>query len=102
MGRGRCGGSSTWCCRRSAGWRRSNILLTTILTFNYFDIIYVLTRGGPLNATAIFPTRIYEVGFGQFRFGEAAAYGASSVVVLVLLVAILWLLLRGRAGERHA
>ena len=81
----------------------TNILLTTILTFNYFDIIYVLTRGGPLNATAIFPTRIYEVGFGQFRFGEAAAYGATSVVVLVLLVAILWLLLRtGPAGERHA
>ena len=81
----------------------TNILLTTILTFNYFDIIYVLTRGGPLNATAIFPTRIYEVGFGQFRFGEAAAYGATSVVVLVLLVAILWLLLRtGRGGERHA
>ena len=67
----------------------TNILLTTILTFNYFDIIYVLTRGGPLNATAIFPTRIYEVGFGQFRFGEAAAYGATSVVVLVLLVALL-------------
>jgi multiple sugar transport system permease protein len=42
---------------------------TTILTFNYFDIIYVLTRGGPLNATVIFPTRIYEVGFG--RFGSA-------------------------------
>ena len=46
-----------------------NVLLTTILTFNYFDIIYVLTRGGPLNATAIFPTRIYELGFGEFRFG---------------------------------
>jgi multiple sugar transport system permease protein len=79
-----------------------NILLTTILTFNYFDIIYVLTRGGPLNATAIFPTRIYEVGFGQFRFGEAAAYGATSVVVLVLMVVLLWLLLGGRRGGEHA
>jgi len=80
----------------------TNLLLTTILTFDYFDIIFVLTRGGPLNATAIFPTRIYEVGFGQFRFGEAAAYGATSVEVLVLLVALLWLLLRtGPAGERH-
>jgi multiple sugar transport system permease protein len=80
-----------------------NILLTTILTFNYFDIIYVLTRGGPLNATAIFPTRIYEVGFGQFRFGEAAAYGATSVVVLVLLVVLLSLLLgTRRTGASHA
>ena len=50
-------------------------MLTTILTFNYFDMIWVLTRGGPQNATHIFPTKIYELGFGQFRFGEAAAYG---------------------------
>lgn len=66
-----------------------NVLLTTILTFNYFDIIYVLTRGGPLNSTVIFPTRIYEVGFGQFRFGEAAAYGTLSVVALILIVMFL-------------
>jgi len=66
-----------------------NVLLTTILTFNYFDIIYVLTRGGPLNATAIFPTRIYEVGFGQFKFGEAAAYGSLAVLVLILFVGLL-------------
>lgn len=79
-----------------------NVLLTTILTFNYFDIIYVLTRGGPLNATAIFPTRIYEVGFGQFRFGEAAAYGAMSVIVLVLIVAFLMLFrLVGREEVRQ-
>ena len=46
-----------------------NLVLTTILTFNYFDMIWVLTRGGPQNATHIFPTKIYELGFGQFRFG---------------------------------
>ncbi len=71
-----------------------NVLLTTILTFNYFDIIYVLTRGGPLNATAIFPTRIYEVGFGQFKFGEAAAYGSLAVLVLILFVGLLLLVQR--------
>jgi multiple sugar transport system permease protein len=71
-----------------------NVLLTTTLTFNYFDIIYVLTRGGPLNATAIFPTRIYEVGFGQFKFGEAAAYGSLAVLVLVLFVGLLLLVQR--------
>ena len=61
-----------------------NLLLTTILTFNYFDMIWVLTRGGPQNATHIFPTKIYELGFGQFRFGEAAAYGVISMLVLVV------------------
>ena len=32
-----------------------NLILTTILTFNYFDMIWVLTRGGPQNATAHLP-----------------------------------------------
>jgi multiple sugar transport system permease protein len=65
-----------------------NLILTTILTFNYFDMIWVLTRGGPQNATHIFQTKIYELGFGQFRFGEAAGYGVVSILVLALLIAL--------------
>jgi len=65
-----------------------NLVLTAILTFNYFDMIWVLTRGGPQNATHIFPTKIYELGFGQFRFGEAAAYGVVSILLLAVLIPI--------------
>ena len=63
-----------------------NLVLTTILTFNYFDMIWVLTRGGPQNATHIFPTKIYELGFGQFRFGQAATYGVMSILLLGVLI----------------
>ncbi len=72
----------------------TNLLITTILTFNYFDMIWVLTRGGPQNATQIFPTRIYELGFGQFRFGQAAVYGVFSIAVLAAFVAGFLLLQR--------
>lgn len=65
-----------------AGIVRLNLLLTTIFTFNYFDMIWVTTGGGPLNSTHIFPTIIFETGFGEFRFGEAAAYGVMSVLIL--------------------
>ena len=65
-----------------------NVVLTLILTFNYFDIVWVMTRGGPQNATHIFPTQIFETGFGQFRFGEAAVYGVASIAVLAVLVAL--------------
>jgi multiple sugar transport system permease protein len=57
------------------------------LTFNYFDMIWVLTRGGPENSTHIFPTKIYELGFGQFRFGEASVYGVISLLLLVVVIA---------------
>jgi multiple sugar transport system permease protein len=75
-----------------------NVVLTTILTFNYFDMIWVLTRGGPQNATHIFPTKIYELGFGQFRFGEAAAYGVMSILVLAVLIAVYFVVQR-RGGR---
>lgn len=78
-----------------------NIVLTLILTFNYFDIIWVLTKGGPQSATHIFPTKIYETGFGQFRFGEAATYGVFSILVLAILVA-LYAIVQGGAGRRRA
>jgi len=76
-----------------------NLLLTTILTFNYFDMIWVLTRGGPQNATHIFPTRIFELGFGQFRFGEAAAYGVFSILVLAVLMALYFIAQRPAKGR---
>lgn len=65
-----------------------NVVLTLILTFNYFDIVWVMTRGGPQNATHIFPTKIFETGFGQFRFGDAAVYGVLSILILAGLVAL--------------
>ncbi|MEM8822779.1 MAG: sugar ABC transporter permease [Pseudomonadota bacterium] len=77
-----------------------NIVLTLILTFNYFDIVWVMTRGGPQHATHIFPTQIYETGFGQFRFGEAATYGVVSILVLAVLVA-LYVLVQLGANRRR-
>jgi multiple sugar transport system permease protein len=78
-----------------------NIVLTTILTFNYFDMVWVLTRGGPQNATHIFPTKIYEIGFGQFRFGEAATYGVVSILVLAVLVALYIVATRTTVARRR-
>lgn len=75
-----------------------NVVLTLILTFNYFDMVWVLTRGGPQNSTHIFPTKIFETGFGQFRFGEAATYGVVSILVLAILVSF-YVLAQRRPGD---
>lgn len=78
-----------------------NIVLTTILTFNYFDMVWVLTRGGPQNSTHIFPTKIFETGFGQFRFGEAAVYGVFSIIVLAVLVALYVIIQQSSQNRRR-
>jgi multiple sugar transport system permease protein len=62
------------------------LLLTAIFTFNYFDMIWVMTKGGPLNSTHIFPTFIFQTGFGQFNFEMAAAYGVLAFALLLILL----------------
>jgi multiple sugar transport system permease protein len=74
-----------------AGIIRLNMLLTTIWTFNYFDLIWVTTAGGPLKKTHIFPTIIYQTAFRESgNFGKASAYGVIAVLVLSVF-AILYL-----------
>jgi ABC-type sugar transport system permease subunit len=63
---------------------RTTILLTTVWTFNYFDLIYIATRGGPGNSSHIFPTWIYEQAFVKVQQGLAATYGIISVVILLI------------------
>ncbi|HVE63571.1 MAG TPA: sugar ABC transporter permease [Mycobacteriales bacterium] len=54
----------------------------------------LLTRGGPLNATKTLPVLIYERGFRELRFGDAAALALVLTVVTGLLVALQLRLLR--------
>jgi len=61
---------------------RSTLVLTTVWTFNYFDLVYVLTNGGPGNSTEIFPTAIYRIAFEQVNYGVSSAYGVVSIAVL--------------------
>jgi ABC-type sugar transport system permease subunit len=60
------------------------VLLRTVWTFNYFDLIYITTRGGPGIASHIFPTYIYELAFVKVQYGLAATYGVVSVVILLV------------------
>ena len=63
---------------------RTTVLLTTVWTFNYFDLIYIMTRGGPGIASHIFPTYIYDLAFVKVQYGLAATYGIVSVVILIV------------------
>lgn len=61
---------------------RSTLLLTIIWTFNYFDLIYVATGGGPESASQIAPTYLYQLAFQDANYGRASAFGVISMLVL--------------------
>jgi multiple sugar transport system permease protein len=60
-----------------------------------FDIIWVMTGGGPANATSVLIIYIYQQAFSFGAFGYAAAMASILVVTLILLTGIMFLLTRG-------
>jgi multiple sugar transport system permease protein len=72
-------------------------LLSFILTINDFNIIYVMTRGGPGTATQVFATYSYEVAFNQLRWGRGVTV---SIFLVPLLVVGIILISRYLLSER--
>lgn len=60
------------------------VLLDSIWTFRAFDLVYVMTGGGPVNSSQVLPTSIYFDAFQKLRFGYASA--EAIVMLLILLV----------------
>jgi multiple sugar transport system permease protein len=61
------------------------ILLLAVANFNSFIIPWVMTGGGPSNASHIWITHIYELAFGRQRWGVAAAYSVLLFIILMTL-----------------
>ncbi len=68
-------------------------------SFTSFDLVYVMTGGGPGRATEILVTYIYKLGFVQTKFDYAAAV---TVVFFVLLIVVAWAANRLSGGNAGA
>jgi multiple sugar transport system permease protein len=62
------------------------VLFSTIFTFSDFNIVYVLTHGGPINSTHLFATLARQVGLETGRIGEGAAISLYLFPVLAFVV----------------
>jgi ABC-type sugar transport system permease subunit len=75
-----------------------NVTLATLGAFNVFDLVYVMTTGGPANATNVAMMEIYTQAFQFYQFGYASAMS----FVLLILVSIISLgVLRVMNRERY-
>ena len=62
------------------------ILFSTIFTFADFNVVYVLTRGGPINSTHLFATLAHQVGLQAGRIGEGSAIALFMFPALAVIV----------------
>lgn len=61
-------------------------VMTTIWTLNDFEIIWLLTRGGPSNGTQVLSTLSYTTGFLNLSLGKAIAIAIITMPPLILLI----------------
>jgi multiple sugar transport system permease protein len=67
------------------------VVFSFVVTFADFQVVYVLTRGGPHNSTHLFATLAYQLGMASGNLGEGAAVALFMFPFLALV--ILWQLL---------
>jgi multiple sugar transport system permease protein len=71
------------------------VLFSVIQTFADFQLVYVLTGGGPANATHLFATYAYQIGVGAGLLGQGAAISLALFPVLLIVVIVqLWYIRR--------
>jgi multiple sugar transport system permease protein len=71
------------------------VLLLAVANFNSFIIPWIMTGGGPSNASHIWITHIYELAFGRQRWGVASAY---SVLLFFILMTLGYFYVRALSG----
>lgn len=69
-------------------------LFSIIWTFSDFQLIYVLTKGGPANQTHIFGTYAYQIGLNATAIGQGAAIALYMFPILAVFASILLVYLR--------
>jgi len=88
-------GAGAWTRFRFVTWPNLRYLvvvattLDVINTIRHYDIIGVMTGGGPAGATEVLPVLIYNTAFRGNRLGEAAAIGVA-LLAIVLVLAIVY------------
>ena len=65
-------------------------ITTAITSFQVFDLIYVMTQGGPLDSTNVLVYAIYKNAFEYFNIGKASALAYVLFAIIFILTIIQW------------
>ena len=66
------------------------LIITTISSFQVFDLIYLMTQGGPSNSTNVLVYLLYQNAFEYFDIGQASAIAYLLFVIIFVLTLAQW------------
>ena len=73
-----------------------NILLTMIGGLRVFDLVYVMTEGGPGHATEVVALYVYKTGFTFYRMGEGCAIAV--LLFILIMIPSVFYVIKGKLG----
>ena len=74
------------------------VMLRAIWDFKEFDLIFLLTGGGPVTSTETLPLLVYKEGFALNQMGMASAYAV--IMMLIMLAFMILYIRRTRTDEQ--
>ncbi len=66
------------------------VIITTISSFQVFDLIYMMTKGGPENSTNVLVYWLYQEGFEYFNIGQASCIAYVLFTIIAVLSIFQW------------
>ena len=75
------------------------LVLRTIEAFKVFDLIWIMTRGGPANSTRTLSILVYQEAFAFQRAGSGASLALMVTLMITVLAVAYLMIMRGIAGE---
>jgi multiple sugar transport system permease protein len=66
------------------------VIITAISSFQAFDLIYLMTEGGPQNSTNVLVYAIYKQAFEYFNIGKSCALAYVLFAIILTLTLIQW------------
>lgn len=77
----------------------SVLILGFIYTFKVYDLVYVMTSGGPVNSTHMLSTYSYKLSFEMFQYSKGSA--VANVLLIILLIVGVFYIKATTAGEEE-
>lgn len=75
---------------------RTACILSLIGSLKYFDLIYVMTGGGPGTATELMATYMYKLSFQHFKMGYGSTAAAGMFILITVIALLFQKLIKGR------
>lgn len=78
---------------------RNACILSMVGSLKYFDLIYVMTNGGPENATELMATYMYKLSFKQFNLSYGSTVAVGMLIVITLFASVVMKVFRRKETD---